>query len=420
MVGCVQRTDFRATCYYPVMEQARLHVTERMRALMAYAKFAGPTPRMMVLEGDYWLDVACVHAAETLGWEVARVPVRMVGKMPREMLANLLQALGEFRPDFLLSVNLSGMDERGLLAGLFADLEIPWVTWFVDDPRTILMGRNTYGSDYAMALTWEQSYITYLEGCGFAEVHTMPLAVDPSVFNAEPADRWPLPPTFVGNSMVAFAQREWAWFEKRPEMAQVVHAAFNTGQVTRKNFGAGLDALLDADAISDWDAEARRHAEMVCFIEGTRRVRQETVMALHPMGLVVRGDEGWGEYGVAWEPYLNYTGELPWYYRTCAININTTSIQMPTTVNQRVFDCPAAGGFLLTDAQTVLGELFDVEREVACYRTMEECAELYGHYRKHPEERRALATRARERVLNEHTYGHRLEKIVGLLKARFI
>ena len=92
---------------------------------------------------------------------------------------------------------------------------------------------------------------------------------------------------------------------------------------------------------------------------------------------------------------------------------------MATTVNQRVFDCPAAGGFLLTDSQPALDELFDVERECVVYRSLDECMELLRFFRAHPAARREIAVRARTRVLGEHTYAHRVQHIAGMVKERF-
>src|SRR5690606_6859343 len=119
------------------------------------------------------------------------------------------QTLVEVRPDFVLSINLSGMDVDGMLARFFADLQVPHATWFVDDPRTILMGRTNFASDYAVALTWEATYLDYLSQCGFATVKTMPLALDESVFLLAPSEGTLQPPTFVAHSMVDYAEREW-------------------------------------------------------------------------------------------------------------------------------------------------------------------------------------------------------------------
>lgn len=398
---------------------ARLNVSARLRALMAYDKLAGEVPRVLVLKSDYWLDQACLNAARSMGWAMACTPVRMEGRMPREMIAAFLETLTKFRPDFVLTVNLSGMDEGGLFAGLFEDLAIPYVTWFVDDPRTILMGRTQYASDYAVALTWEPAYIPYLRECGFPEAHHLPLAVDPTLFNAPPGDDHPLPPSFVANSMVDFAAREWNWVDRHPALARALLEAFTQGHVTRERFAEGLDAMIDPALAASLDAEERRHAEMLCFIEGTRRRRAGVVQALAPEGLEVFGDEGWQSATPASKTFIDYQTQLPAFYRACPVSLNITSIQMATTVNQRVFDCPAAGGFLLTDAQSGLDDLFDRDSEMAAYESTEEAKDLLRYYRAHPEARRPMIERAQARIFSQHTYHHRLLRIIAILQQRF-
>lgn len=401
------------------MEQQRLNVSQRMKSLMQYDKCAAATPRILVLHSNYWLDNACFNAATDMGWEIARAPVTMAGTMPREMIADLLQALTEFKPDFILSINLSGMDENGIFAHLFADLAIPYVTWFVDDPRTIIMDRNLYATEFAIALTWEKAYQDYLRQHGFSEVHVLPLAADHTLFNQPPTQNTTLPPTFVGNSMTDFASTEWKWLEKNPTLTQNIKDAFTKGNITREKFGQGLKAMLGQNACENLDPDEKRHAEMICFIEGTRALRRNLVITLQDEGLIVRGDNAWPAITRNCGTFLNYEIELPNYYNQCQLNLNTTSIQMSTAVNQRVFDCPAAGGFLLTDNQQTLCELFDIDNEIAAYNTPEECRERFRHYREHPKERKNISTRARTRILAEHTYKNRLNKIFDIVRQRY-
>ena len=401
------------------MEQPRLTVSKRLRELLSYAKFAGTAPRVLILRSEYWIDGACVHACRDLGWEVKTVPTVLEGTLPRESVARLLETLAEFRPDFVLTVNLSGMDVSGLFARFFEDVRIPYVTWFVDDPRTILMDRTDFASPYAVALTWEGAYTASHEAAGFPVVATVPLAADPHVFNRAPADTWDFPPSFVGNSMVSFAQRQWERLRAMPDLAAAVKRSFDEGRVTRGNFGRGLCALLDAACVNTLSAEQRRHAEMTFFVEGTRRLRHALASATVPEGAVMRGDDDWRTAFPSSGGALPYMEELPAFYGSCEVNLNSTSIQMATTVNQRVFDCPAAGGFLLTDSQPALDELFDVERECVVYRSLDECMELLRFFRAHPAARREIAVRARTRVLGEHTYAHRVQHIAGMVKERF-
>jgi len=397
----------------------RLDVSNRLKTLLHYRKFAAPVPRLLILESRYWLDGACMNAARRLGWEFETVPVVTEGVLPKDSVARLLEALTTFKPDFIFTVNLSGMDVDGMFARLFEDLRIPYVTWFVDDPRTIIMGRTAYASPYAVALTWDAAYVDYLKHCGFPVVHHMPLAADTVIFDAEPNDVHGLPPTFVGSSMTGYAEQEWTWFDDRPDLRTAMLEAFDLGRVTRQNFGEGIAAILGEGRASRLDAEARRHVELVLFIEGTRRLRHEWISSLAPEGIHVRGDPGWLQVLPSAGGPVDYARDLPDFYRRCQVNLNITSIQMPTTVNQRVFDCPAAGGFLLTDRQASLGNLFDLDSEVVSYDSFDECRDLLRFYRTRPEFRKAVAAHARRRILAEHTYVHRLEQMVRIMKNSF-
>jgi spore maturation protein CgeB len=133
----------------------------------------------------------------------------------------------------------------------------------------------------------------------------------------------------------------------------------------RARFATGLEALLPRPLFDSLDADQRRHAELLFFLDGTRRLRRDPIRKLIPYGLEVRGDDGWREVCERPGPAISYRYDLPVFYRRCMLNLNATSLQMPTAINQRVFDCPAAGGFPLTDVQAALDDLFDVEREVA-------------------------------------------------------
>ena len=386
-----------------------------IRRATDYRKFAGPAPRMLVLRSRYWLDDACLRAAQTLDWPLCAVPVTQEGLLPLENIALLLRAIVEFRPDFILTVNLGGMDEEGSLARLFEELRLPYVVWFADDPRTIMMDRSIYASPYAAAFTWDSAYCGYLAACGFPVVRALPLAADPALFNSGPASSWPHPPAFVGNSMAAPARAEWAWVNQRPQLAAAVNEALDSGRVTRERFAQGLTALLDPPFVAALDPHERRHAEILLFSEGTHRLRCEFVRALEPEGIDVRGDREWAEFFPRAGGPINYEHDLPGFYRACEVNLNITSIQMATAANQRVFDCPAAGGFLLTDAQPSLASLFDPD-QLAVYHSFNECRDLLRWYRAKPRARTEMVTKARLRILDQHTYAHRLRHIEDTLR----
>jgi spore maturation protein CgeB len=150
--------------------------------------------------------------------------------------------------------------------------------------------------------------------------------------------------------------------------------------------------------------------------------RWSCVESLRPFEPRIHGDPGWkallGENQAPFPP-LDYYRELPIFYNRCRINFNATSLQMGEAVNQRVFDVPACGSFLLTDHQDALEELFEVGKEIIAFDDPEEIPDLVRFYLDSPEARNRIACRGRERVLERHTYRHRLQVILQTMRARY-
>jgi spore maturation protein CgeB len=153
--------------------------------------------------------------------------------------------------------------------------------------------------------------------------------------------------------------------------------------------------------------------------EGTRRIRAALVQRLAPLGIEVHGDPEWQRVHDRCFGDLGYFDALAPFYRSTAINVNSTSIQMATAVNQRVFDCPAAGGFLLTDAQLDLNAFFDPGQECVSYHTLDELVEHIARYQTDAHERRRIIAQAQARIAAQHTHAHRLRDLERYLRERF-
>ena len=146
------------------------------------------------------------------------------------------------------------------------------------------------------------------------------------------------------------------------------------------------------------------------------------VQKLQSFRPVIRGDDGW--YSLLNDsfqigPELLYYYDLNFFYNVSKINFNITSTQMRNAVNQRVFDVPAAGKFLLTDYKNQLETLMNVGKEVVCYRDKEEIPELTRFYLAHDSLREKIAQRGRKRVLADHTYTRRVAELCSWMRKYF-
>lgn len=92
---------------------------------------------------------------------------------------------------------------------------------------------------------------------------------------------------------------------------------------------------------------------------------------------------------------------------------------MKGAVNQRVFDVPACGGFLVTDWRDQMEAIFDPEKEVACYRDPREIPDVVASWLADPVGREEMTRLARARILAEHTYVHRLRFLLASMRATY-
>lgn len=82
-------------------------------------------------------------------------------------------------------------------------------------------------------------------------------------------------------------------------------------------------------------------------------------------------------------------------------------------VGQRTFEIPCAGGFQLMDKRGGVEEFFKMGEEIVCYDTMTELKDMVVHYLADPVRRAEISRQARKRVLDSHTYHHRMQILLG-------
>jgi spore maturation protein CgeB len=84
--------------------------------------------------------------------------------------------------------------------------------------------------------------------------------------------------------------------------------------------------------------------------------------------------------------------------------------------NMRLFEATGVGTFLLTDSKDNLQTLFAPDRQVAVWRSIDECLTAIGHYSSDDGARAAVAQAGQRTTLNRHTYKHRVHEILALVE----
>lgn len=145
-------------------------------------------------------------------------------------------------------------------------------------------------------------------------------------------------------------------------------------------------------------------------------VRQDLLRPLIGLGLRVYGDPGWRtvpgfEASYAGGPIR--TDEANRVYNEAAAVVNVHHTQWRSGTSLRTFAIAAAGGFQVIDWRPGLDRLFSTGEEIVVYRSAEELVGLVAEYLDDVPARERIARAGRERVLREHTYAHRIRRILS-------
>jgi spore maturation protein CgeB len=402
------------------------------RSRAEYPKFRSATPRVLFIDSGYFLCGEIRASLARLQVPHRALPLERSATGSNDFIKALLHAVVEFRPDFMLTVNHFGLDREGRLAGLLADLRLPLASWFVDNPALILHDYDHPGAGNTAVFSFDSGNLAMLRARGFALVAHLPLATDPQRFRpgmgASAPAQWAADVSFVGNSMtrpVEDCLENAALSESlRAQLPEVAAAFGASGETDVRTFltarhpqwRAALDALPTP--------ERRLALESLVTWEATRQYRLACVRGILGFSPLIAGDKGWLDQLDAsggWRhlPPLDYYADLPRFYPLSAVSLNCTSRQMAAAVNQRVFDIPACGGFVLTDHRPEMDTLFEPGTEAVTYASPEEIPGMTAELLADTARRERVSRAARARILAEHTYEIRLGSLLSSMRDTF-
>jgi len=317
--------------------------------------------------GPYVMDDLMTFFNAT-GHSCAVFDLRKMSDLPQEqrnigMINAVKNALHEFMPDAIMGYGANNVFSFKVTSGssfdLFTYFDIPSISIFYDsplDPRVFDHSFETYHPEYNYFFVWDKHYVDELKKIGYKKVFYMPIGTNIKRFkkltyDADDANKFSADVSFVGS------------YTPKRELI--------------------LRTLLDRYKLVVWGYEWEK-AKDPRFKDCIRGVAD------------------------------NQT-DLVKVYNYSKININITVDQGISSLNMRVFDCMASGGFLISDYKSDFDTLFDRENEAVTYQCADELPDLVGYYLKHEEKRIEKARLGRRRVLSDHSYQNRTEFIANTL-----
>jgi spore maturation protein CgeB len=374
-------------------------------------------PRILLISAKHYLMAELAAGCQALGLEHAYLFLGGISSAA-ELEERLRIEVDGFAPDFLLTMNHLGLDREGMVSEFCRRRELPLLSWFVDRPDLFLSQYRNLDNPCLAYAVWDADAARPLEDAGHGQVFHLPLAADLGRLEFVPDSHALREVAFVGNSMQAATEKCWSLSGQPDILREFWEDAAEKFVASAVRdlpaFFAGENP--EANALRELcDPQAKAALDSFVYWRATQVYRTDCFQALLPFAPVLAGDEHWrmllGDGSWTHAGPLNYYSDLPAFYRSTRINFNTTSMQMKGALNQRLYDVPASGGFLLTDYREQIDAAFEVGSEIVCYYGVEEIGDIVRHYLANSAARKKIAARARQRIEKEHSYAHRIATI---------
>jgi spore maturation protein CgeB len=355
--------------------------------------------------GTHFLQQEILNALKEL--QIPCITLPQQSKDPSQQESLLMELFQKDMPRLVLSVNAKGIDSEGILLSVCRRFSVPVHIWFVDDPRPIACLFSKEQCKYMVTWTWEKAYIPWLLEKNFAKAEWLPLAGDTHLFY--PQNKKPIYDLMFTGSAIAgnFLDDIWKHVQYDKDEALPIAQSAAEQILSREIFAQQIPADTKAEA---WFASYCIHLASA----EKRRLCLEPLLAL---GLIFAGDpNGWKNlFGskIKTLPDIDYRSGLCTHYSSGSIHINITSCQMPSAVNQRVFDIPLCERFVISDDQSDLFELFPKDA-ICVANSPEEYADLVKFYLNNSAAKEEIVKNAREHILREHLYVNRVSRVLAI------
>ena len=296
---------------------------------------------------------------------------------------------------------------------------IRYLSWIYDSPQEALYTKQVINNcNYIFSFDKDQVKDTKLLGAG--NVYYMPLATNRIrnvrlVITEKDIRRYTVGISFIGNlyrdnlySQVYNAASD----SIKAEFNKIIDKAFGIwngeNNINGKLSDETLNALskvwnikqLDKYSVNiDTWAAARLFARELAYrerIEIARRLSSMDFRLYTYAGTDIELE------GVDIWPELKYDEELPKAYHLSKINLNITLHSITSGVPLRVFDIMGVGGFVLTNYQPEVEELFDIGTDLETYKTIDELEEKASYYLVHDDLRTNIALNGYRKVSEKY------------------
>lgn len=155
-----------------------------------------------------------------------------------------------------------------------------------------------------------------------------------------------------------------------------------------------LDSLYDSNLTYEKILNGKRDIDLFMMIDKLSRPRRER------MRLIERAFPDGNFYGRGWKKGFLEQGKEVEFLQRSKIGINIHNSTGP--INSRLFYLPANGVLQICDNKNFLNEVFELNKEVIGFETIDECIDSCKYYLSHDHERREIAANGWLKAVTEY------------------
>ncbi|MDD6194187.1 MAG: glycosyltransferase [Lachnospiraceae bacterium] len=166
------------------------------------------------------------------------------------------------------------------------------------------------------------------------------------------------------------------------------------------------------DAVEEMDAYVVAHQYVGNYITEAERIQTLNLLASKfDVHLYTRSDTS-SLTNVKIHNGVDSLSTMPKILHLSKINLNMTSKPIISGLPLRIFDIMGCGGFVMSNYQYEIPEYFEIGIDLETYGSMEELVDKCSYYLSHEEQRKQIALNGHEKVCANHTYYHRIAKML--------
>ncbi|MBQ7920623.1 MAG: glycosyltransferase [Lachnospiraceae bacterium] len=329
--------------------------------------------------------------------------------------------------DFVFSLNFFPV-----AAKVCFECGVTYVSWVYDTPYLLLYSKHIQYETNIVYL-FDKSLYKEFRNRQLNNVYYLPMAAPVEVYDRVKVEKESFCSdiSFVGSTYQENRQDFFALIENaNPYVKGYLDAIINMQKEVYGSFF--LDKVLSEPILrelqnicpipkgeDEWESDEWLYANYFLARKLTGLQRMEILQMLSENHrLSVYTPENVKELGIWSKGPVDYISEMPQIFKGSKINLNMTLRSIQSGIPLRAMDIMGCGGFLLTNYQADFEEYFEAGVDYVYYTDNEDLLYKVDYYLEHEEERKQIALNGYHKVQANHTYKHRVQTILQMVRNR--